>query len=145
MTSSMNSAIDVANNKVVQGGMDKQQDGFSRRLRIVMGLAAVLCFSIAFAHHNMGAAHYASYADSYMDCANDPLFGIHAIELCKTTPTVRNHLEAHLLANAMFVPMLSLGLSLAFSALCLPLTLGVHRRLRGVDPGRAPNTAAAIS
>ncbi len=111
-----------------------------------MGLAAALCFGIAFVHHNTGATHYSSYVAAYMECASDSLFGIHAVELCKTTPTVRGHLEAHTLAYAMVVPMLSLGLSLGISALCLPLTSrGARRREAGAEYSRAAATAPAVS
>ncbi len=130
----------------VHRGTNAQQGVFSRRVRLGMGLAAALCFGIAFVHHNTGAAHYSSYISAYMECASDSLFGIHAVELCKTTPTVRGHLEAHTLAYAMVVPMLSLGLSLGISALCLPLTTRrVRRREQAVEYSGGSVAAPAAS
>lgn len=98
------------------------KQGFPRRLLVGIGLAAALCYSIAFVQYSSGAAHYSAYVESYMACANDPLFGVYAVELCKTTPTVRGHLDSHTMANAMVVPTLSVALSLTIAALFLPFS-----------------------
>ncbi len=105
-----------------QAGTGKGRAGVLRRVLASMVLGAALCYSIAFVQYSSGAAHYSAYVEAYMACANDPLFGVHAADLCKTTPTVRDHLDSQTMAYAMMVPTLSVALSLTIAAMCLPLT-----------------------
>lgn len=119
------------------------QRGFPRQFVTCLGIAAAICYGVAYLHYSRGALHHEAYVDAYVACGTDSSLGAQAAEICQTTQPVAEHLDASDEAYASGAPFLSFGFSLTVALVLSPLThrgsLWMEDRLARAVPGkRAP-------
>jgi hypothetical protein len=105
-----------------------------------MGIAAAICYGLAYLHYSQGALHHEAYVDAYVACGADSSMQALAAESCRTSKTVAEHFNAYDEAYASGAPFLSFGFSLTVALILSPLThrssLWMENRIAEVAPGK---------